>query len=46
MTKPGVQDCIDFCAKHSIIPSIKLVTAAQLSQVFTDLQSKNDSIVR
>merc|ERR1712106_200506 len=43
---PETQDCIDFCAKHQIIPKIKIVTAAELSGVYKDLQTKNDSIVR
>jgi len=43
---PETQDCIDFCAKHKIVPKIKIVTAAELSGVYKDLQTKNDSIVR
>lgn len=40
------QQCIDFCSEHKIVPSIKLVTAQDLESVYTQLQSKNDSIVR
>ena len=41
-----VQECIDFCFKHNIIPMIKVVTANDLGAVFKELQTKNDSIVR
>jgi len=40
------QDCINFCAKHGIVPSTKLITAGDLDGVYKELQTKNDSIVR
>jgi len=43
---PETQQCIDFCSEHKILPSIKIVTAQDLGSVYTQLQSKNDSIVR
>ena len=43
---PETQACIDFCHKHSIMPKIKLVTWKDLGQVYQELSSKNDSIIR
>ena len=43
---PETQDCIDFCAKHNIVPKTKLVTAAELDRVYVELASKNDTIIR
>merc|ERR1711872_324920 len=43
---PETQDCIDFCNKHNIIPKIKVVTAKDLGEVYKELASKNDSIIR
>ena len=40
------QDCINFCAKHNIVPKIKLVTSSDIGSVFDELLKKNDSIVR
>ena len=43
---PETQDCINFCHKHSIVPKIKLVTWKDLEQVYSELSSKNDSVIR
>ena len=43
---PETQDCIDFCHKHNIVPKIKLVTSNDLDNVYKELASKNDSIIR
>ena len=43
---PETQDCINFCHKHNIVPKIKTVTWGDLDQVYQDLSSKNDSIIR
>merc|ERR1719336_60948 len=43
---PETQDCIDFCHKHNIVPKIKMVTCKDLDNVYVDLASKNDSIIR
>jgi len=43
---PETQDCIDFCHKHNIVPKIKVVTANDLGEVYKELTSKNDSIIR
>jgi len=43
---PETQECIDFCSKHNIIPKIKIVTSKDLSGVYKELMTKNDSIVR
>lgn len=40
------QECIDFCAKNNIKPSIELITADKLGKVYEALLAKNDSIVR
>jgi len=40
------QECIDFCHKHKIVPEIKLVKVKDLDDVYTNLTSKNDQIVR
>ena len=36
--------CMDFCAKHKVVPSIKIITADELEEVFMALQSKNDQV--
>lgn len=43
---PETQDCIDFCHRHNIVPKIKVVTANDLGEVYKELASKNDSIIR
>jgi len=43
---PETQECIDFCAEHSIIPKIKLVKSTDLGDVYKQLSSKNDTIIR
>jgi len=43
---PETQECIDFCMKHNIIPKIKIVTSKDLGEVYKELASKNDSIIR
>jgi len=43
---PETQDCINFCHKHNIVPKIKTVKWNDLDQVYLDLSSKNDSIIR
>ena len=43
---PETQDCIDFCHKHSIVPKIKMVNSKDLDDVYFELASKNDSIIR
>jgi len=43
---PETQECMDFCAKHKIIPKIELVKADQLDAVYESLAKKNDQIVR
>ena len=40
------QECIDFCAKHNIVPSIKKVTAEDIEGVYKQLSAKNDAIIR
>ena len=40
------QECIDFCAKHNIVPSIKKVTVKDIEGVYKQLSAKNDAIVR
>jgi len=43
---PETQECIDFCAKHNIVPKIKVVKSTDLDDVYKQLASKNDSIIR
>lgn len=43
---PETQECIDFCAKHNIIPSIKKVTVKDIEEVYKQLSAKNDAIIR
>lgn len=43
---PLTQECIDFCWEHNIIPKIKVVTAAELGEVYKEIGGKNDSILR
>ena len=40
------QDCVDFCAKHNILPKTKLVKATELDGVYSSLEQKNDQVVR
>lgn len=40
------QDCIDFCAKNNIQPTIQLVTADQLAEVYDKLTAGNDEGLR
>jgi len=40
------QDCMDFCAKHKIVPNIKLVKVDELDQVYATLMGKNDQVIR
>ena len=40
------QECIDFCAKHNIVPKINIVKANQLDAVYQQLLGKNDAIIR
>jgi len=40
------QECIDFCAKHNILPTTQLITADKLDEVYKTLQEKNDLVVR
>ena len=39
-----LQDCMDFCAKHKIVPNIKLVKVDELDQVYATLMGKNDQV--
>eukprot|EP00095_Tigriopus_kingsejongensis_P003029 maker-scaffold170_size291898-snap-gene-1.60 protein:Tk03029 transcript:maker-scaffold170_size291898-snap-gene-1.60-mRNA-1 annotation:"zn-dependent alcohol dehydrogenase" len=43
---PAHQECIDFCHKNNIQPSIELIKANQLDEVFDKLAKKSDSAVR
>merc|ERR1711990_1141951 len=43
---PETQECIDFCAKHKIVPITKVVKASDLGQVYKQLSEKNDTIIR
>ena len=43
---PETQECMDFCAKHNIIPDTKVIKADELDSVYTALSQKNDSIIR
>jgi len=43
---PETQECIDFCAKHKIIPITKMVKASDLGEVYKQLNEKNDTIIR
>ena len=43
---PETQECIDFCAKHRILPKTRLVTAGQLDEVYRQLGNKNDEVIR
>merc|ERR1711973_620451 len=40
------QDCMDFCAKHNIIPKTKLIKATELDNVYEVIQKKNDQVIR
>ena len=37
---------MDFCAKHNIIPAIKVIKASELDEAYTVLEQKNDQIIR
>jgi uncharacterized zinc-type alcohol dehydrogenase-like protein len=43
---PETQECIDFCAKHNIVPITKLVKTSDLGEVYKQLSNKNDTIIR
>jgi len=43
---PETQECMDFCAKHRILPNIQLIKASELDGVYKTLHSKNDQIIR
>lgn len=40
------QECMDFCHNNQITPKIKLVTMKDMSEVYSQLKTKNDSIIR
>ena len=40
------QECVDFCHQNNILPKIKLVKADELDRVFSELNVKNDSVLR
>jgi len=40
------QGCMDFCAKNKIIPTTKIVKAAELDDIYTKLINKNDQVIR
>lgn len=40
------QEVIDFCAERNIVPTMEIITADQLDEVYTKLDSKNDSVKR
>jgi len=40
------QECMDFCAKHQIVPKTKLIKAAELDEVFEALEKGNDQVIR
>jgi D-arabinose 1-dehydrogenase-like Zn-dependent alcohol dehydrogenase len=40
-----LQDCMDFCSQHNIIPKVELIKADQLDQVYAMLK-KNDGTMR
>ena len=37
---------MDFCHNNQITPKIKLVTMKDMSEVYSQLKTKNDSIIR
>ena len=41
-----IQDCIDFCHKHNIIPKTRLITNKDLDRVYDELRGKNDAVLR
>ena len=43
---PQTQECVDFCHQNNILPQIKLVKADELDRVFSELNIKNDSVLR
>merc|ERR1711935_872203 len=40
------QECLDFCAEKEIQPSIEIITANRLEEVFEKLMGKNDQVTR
>ena len=40
------QDCMDFCAKHSIVSNHEIIKADQLDRVYERITSKNDGAIR
>ena len=36
---------MDFCAKNKIIPTTKIVKAAELDDIYTKLINKNDQVI-
>ena len=42
----NTQRVIDFCAKHNIVPGIKLIKDTDLDRVYEELSNKNDSVDR
>ena len=43
---PETQECIEFCHKNGIKPTIELVKADQIDDVFKTLKKGSDSVVR
>ncbi len=43
---PYLQECMDFCAQHNIVPMVKLIKADQLDDVYAALEKKNDGVIR
>ena len=43
---PETQECIDFCAEHNIVPKTKMVKSTDLDDVYKQLNTKNDTILR
>ena len=41
-----LQECMDFCAEHNIVPKVELIKADRLDEVYTALQAKNDGVIR
>ncbi len=43
---PYLQECMDFCAQHNIVPTVELIKADQLDDVYAALEKKNDGVIR
>ncbi len=43
---PYLQECMDFCAEHNIVPTVELIKANQLDDVYAALEKKNDGVIR